>query len=125
MKNVVVLDDDPDQVALLVHALGGQQCQVRGFSDPFRALSAIVRGPADVLVADLSLSWIGGEDVIQRARKQQPKIQVILVSGHSRGAEVAKAAGVPFFMKPVDLTVLRKAVEKALVESDKECLSKT
>jgi DNA-binding NtrC family response regulator len=115
MKNILVLDDNPDLVDILVHALQGGQRQVRGFSDPLQALSALVASPTDLFIADLSLPWIDGEDVIHCARQRRPGLAVFLLSGHSRGADVARSAGVPFFHKPVDLMLLRSSVEQALV----------
>ena len=115
MKSVFVLDDDPDQVDVLVQALAGKHMQVRGFSNPLRALAALVNEPADLFIADLSLAWIDGDDVIHYALRRCPELRVILVSGHVRGAEVAQAAGVRFFLKPLDLRMLKNAVEQALV----------
>lgn len=116
MKNVIVLDDDPDQVDILVQALGSKQRQVRGFSNPLRALSELDHDPPDVFIADLSLPWIDGEDVMACVRRRRPDLRVFLVSGHERGAEVARASGIPFFLKPVDLNVLSRAVDQALLD---------
>lgn len=114
MKNVLVLDDDPDQVDILVQALGGDERNVRGFSNPLRAMSALVQDPPDVFISDLSLPFIDGEDVMDCVRKRRPDLKVFLVSGHRRGAEIAKATGIKFFLKPIDLNVLKNAVDKAL-----------
>jgi DNA-binding NtrC family response regulator len=114
MKSVFVLDDDPDQADLMVLALGGSERQVHGFSDPLRAIYALQQNRPDLLVADLSLSWLDGKDLIKSVRQWHPDLAMILVSGYSRGAEIAEAAGIPFFLKPVDLNVLKKAVDEAL-----------
>lgn len=114
MKSVFVLDDDPDQVDIMVLALAGSERQVHGFSDPLRALYALQKNRPDLLIADLSLSWLDGKDVIKSVRQWHPDLSMILVSGYSRGAEIAESAGIPFYLKPVDLHVLKKAVDDAL-----------
>lgn len=68
----------------------------------------------DLFIADLSLSWGDGDDVIDCARRRRPDLAIFLVSGHPRGADAARAAEVSFFLKPVELEVLRSAVDDAL-----------
>ncbi len=107
MKIIFVLDDDQDQAELLAQALACRQWKVRAFSDPIRALAAITNEGADLLIADLSMPWIDGGDVVAGARLRRPTLRVILVSGYARGAEIAERHGVPFFPKPIDLDRLR------------------
>ena len=114
MKTVFVLDDDQDQAELLAQALQCRQWKVRAFSDPIRALAAITTEGADLLIADLSMPWIDGGDVVAGARLRRPALKVILVSGYPRGAEIAERYGVPFFAKPVDLERLRSTAAELL-----------
>jgi two-component system C4-dicarboxylate transport response regulator DctD len=114
VRTIFVLDDDPDQAEVMAQALAGRGRRVRAFSDPIRALAALTAEPVDLLVADLSMPWIDGKDVVSSAHLRSPDLPVILVSGYPRGAEIAAEEGVPFFAKPVDLQGLRRAVEEAL-----------
>lgn len=111
MKTIFVLDDDEEQAELLARALSSRYWRVRAFSDPIRALATLNQEGADLLVADLSMPWIDGADVVAAARLKKPDLKVILISGFSRGAEIARRHGVPFFPKPVDLDRLRAEVE--------------
>jgi len=114
MKTVFVVDDDPDQAEIMVQALTETQTQVRAFSDPIRALTALATQEADLLIADLSMPWIDGKDVVKSARQRWPDLTIFLVSGYSRGVEIAQEAGILFFQKPVDWEALRAAVRKVL-----------
>jgi DNA-binding NtrC family response regulator len=114
MKTIFVLDDDPDQAELMAQAIAARGRRVRAFSDPIRALAALSSEGADLLIADLSMPWIDGKDVVASAHVRKPELRVFLVSGYARGAEIAAAEGVPFFPKPVDLSALRAAVDRAL-----------
>jgi DNA-binding NtrC family response regulator len=114
VRTIFVLDDDPDQAEVMAQALTGRGRRVRAFSDPIRALAALANDGADLLIADLSMPWIDGKDVVASAHLRRPELAIFLVSGYPRGAEIAAEAGVPFFAKPVDLDALRTAVEAAL-----------
>ncbi|MFH0899656.1 MAG: response regulator [Pseudomonadota bacterium] len=114
MKTIIVLDDDQDQADLLASALASNRWRVRAFSDPIRALATISSEGADLLIADLSMPWIDGGDVVASARVRRPHLRVILFSGYARGKAIAERYRAPFFPKPVDLDRLRQAVEAAL-----------
>jgi DNA-binding NtrC family response regulator len=114
VRTIFVVDDDPDQAELLAQALAGRGRRVRAFSDPIRALAALTDEGADVLIADLSMPWIDGKDVVASAHLRRPELIIFLISGYPRGADIAAAEGVPFFAKPVDLEALRVAVDLAL-----------
>jgi DNA-binding NtrC family response regulator len=115
VKTIFVLDDDPEQAELMAQALTGRGRRVRAFSDPIRALAALTLDGADLLVADLSMPWIDGKDVVASARMRRPELSIFMVSGYPRGAEIAAEEGVPFFAKPIDLAQFRSAVDEALV----------
>jgi DNA-binding NtrC family response regulator len=114
MKTLFIVDDDPDQAEVLAQALAGRGRRVRAFSDPIRALAALTSDGADLLIADLSMPWIDGKDVVASAHLRRPDLPIFLVSGYPRGAEIAAESAVPFFPKPIDLDRLRSAVEEAL-----------
>jgi DNA-binding NtrC family response regulator len=114
MKTIFVLDDDQDQAELLAEALASDSWRVRAFSDPIRALAALNSDGTDLLVADLSMPWIDGAEVVASARVKRPQLNVILVSGFEQGVEIARRLGLTFFSKPVDLSRLREAATRFL-----------
>ena len=114
VHTIFVVDDDPDQAQLLATALSADGRRVRAFSDPIRALAALTSEPADLLIADLSMPWLDGAQIVSSAREHRADLPIILVSGYSRGAEVAAAQGLRFFGKPIDLDRLRAVVEDLL-----------
>jgi len=119
VKTIFVLDDDPEQAELMAQALTGRGRRVRAFSDPIRALAALTLDGADLLIADLSMPWIDGKDVVASAHLRRPELRIIMVSGYPRGADIAAEEGVPFFSKPIDLPQFRAAVDEALGEAER------
>jgi DNA-binding NtrC family response regulator len=116
VRIIFVLDDDADQAEELAEALMGPGRRVRAFSDPIRALAALSSEGADLLIADVSMPWIDGKDVVASALLRRPELPVFLISGYPRGADIAAESRVPFFAKPLDLNAVRAAVELALEE---------
>jgi DNA-binding NtrC family response regulator len=119
VKTIFVLDDDPEQAELMAQALTARGRRVRAFSDPIRALAALSLDGADLLIADLSMPWIDGKDVVTSAQLRKPDLLIFMVSGYPRGAEIAGEAGVPFFPKPIDLAAFRAAVDEALEDQER------
>src|SRR5262249_6411555 len=114
VKTIFVVDDDPDAAEILAQALAAPHRKVRAFSDPIRALAALTSEGADLLIADLAMPWLDGQDVLASARLRRPDLAIVLVSGVVDGDQVAARAGVPFFPKPVDLERLRRTVAQVL-----------
>jgi two-component system response regulator GlrR len=118
LETIFVVDDDPDQAELLAAALGSDGRRVRAFSDPIRALGALASERADLLIADLSMPWIDGAQVVAAARAHRPDLSIILISGYARGAQVAQEENLTFLAKPIDLEQLRTAVHSLLHPED-------
>lgn len=116
---IFVLDDDQEQAELMAQAIASKSWKVRVFSDPIRCLAALGSDGADLLIADLSMPWLDGADVVASARLRKPDLKVVLISGYPRGATIAARHHVPFFSKPIDLDAFRAEVYRLLGEGDR------
>jgi two-component system response regulator HydG len=70
----------------------------------------------DVVVTDLMMNDIGGLEILARAKKASPETEVIVVTGHGTipSAVAAMQQGATTYLqKPLDLSHLRQAVERA------------
>lgn len=114
---IFVLDDDAEQAELLAQALSSASWKIRVWSDPIRCLASLTSDGADLLVADLSMPWLDGGDVVASARFRRPDLKVVLISGYPRGATIAARHHVAFFAKPIDLDAFRATVH-SLLEGD-------
>ena len=68
----------------------------------------------DVLIADLGLHGMPGEELVRRARALRPQLTIIVASGRSAGAiaQLAAETGARYLGKPFDFADLRSVVEQ-------------
>ncbi len=117
LPTVYVVDDEPELPEAIADALGALPCVVRTFSDPLRALSQLNHERVDLLITDLSLPWVDGQDLMTAARAKQPNLHVLLISGYARGNQVAAEEHVRFLPKPLEPNQLRDVVSRELRQS--------
>jgi PAS domain S-box-containing protein len=113
---LVLLVDDEDAVRGLARRVlerGGYQ--VLEAANGEDALSALAdhRGSVRAVVLDLTMPGLGGEATLQRIRRDNPDLPVIVSSGYVPEEE-GTLAGVPFLAKPYRPSELVDAVKKAI-----------
>ncbi len=70
-----------------------------------------------ILLTDMMLPGLSGADLAERLRQRWPRIEVIVMSGHTDDGEIRRRAAsgsLRFLSKPVDLETLAHAVHAAL-----------
>jgi len=120
----ILLVEDED---LLRHSvqryLDGKGLHVTAAKEGLQGLRKIRSGDFDLLVTDLHLDGVDGLELTAAARKHNPHLQVIIISGHGSKETVIRALrqGVwDFVEKPFDLELLLITIEKALEKSRME-----
>ncbi len=89
---VVVVDDDPMMASTLQRVLARDH-DVTAFSDPREALTALLAGPApDVVVSDLMMPYLDGEELHARVRAHDPALadRFVFVSGGTTQPAIAR-----------------------------------
>lgn len=110
---LLIVDDEPNLLDLLRRYLGRVGYQVETCGDPLEALALLQAGPDrfSMVITDLSLSALNGEELIERMRQIRPGIPAIITSGYPYQP---RGAGIGFLQKPFLPQMLLEAVEKAL-----------
>ncbi|MCA1905839.1 MAG: response regulator [Desulfarculus sp.] len=80
-KTRVVLVDDEAVLADLFSSYLSRFFQVRDFSSPHEAKAFLERNTADLLISDLIMPGINGLELAAFARRMQPGLKVVLISG--------------------------------------------
>ena len=86
-------------------------------------LTIIAKGGVDLVITDLRMDGISGEEVVQHVTTENPGIPIIVLTGHGSIEEANKAikAGAYYFLtKPLNLDHLNKIVKNALTERSQQ-----
>ncbi|MBS0471999.1 MAG: response regulator, partial [Proteobacteria bacterium] len=114
-ERVLVVDDEPDNVDMMVIGLERLGYRAVGVSHPREALAAFEEDPDafDIVVTDLVMPSIRGNELIQRIKAIRPDIRAILCTAFSDstgfehgGTSVADAG----FRKPVTATAIASCI---------------
>lgn len=113
---VLIVDDDESHAQAVGESLRrvGYDCTVAGSGE--RAVALIESQTFDVVVTDLLMDDVDGLEILRKSKEELPDAEVILLTGHA-SIKTAVAAGQhgvhTYLTKPLDVTELRHAVEKA------------
>lgn len=92
-------------------------CFVSGVGSGEQALELLTRGGAfDLLLTDLGLPGMSGEELASEVRRRFPRLPVVIASGYGRsGAQAAgmQAEGLQFVAKPYSSIDLQQALDHA------------
>jgi len=109
-KTVFVVEDDPGVRALLERVLGTFYI-LRTFESGREALNALQTRPPDVLLTDLELSDICGEDLARAAGQLTKTPRIVAMSGDRRRLRRAAQWAQATVPKPFAIPALIGAIE--------------
>ena len=112
---LLVVDDEPNLLDLLRRYLGRLGYEVEACGDAPEALARFEGKPESfsMVITDLSLPTLSGEELIERIRQIRPGLPAIITSGYA----YQPRPGTGFLQKPFLPQMLADAVEKALKAS--------
>jgi two-component system, cell cycle sensor histidine kinase and response regulator CckA len=119
-ETVLLVEDEPQVRALTVRALRGSGYAVLEASDGEEALrvaAGVGSGPLDVLVTDVVMPRMGGEELAERIRALRPGVKVLFISGyteHGVPMQGGPAAGAAFLQKPFTPTALAREIRQLI-----------
>ncbi|MGA0566015.1 response regulator [Rathayibacter sp. KR2-224] len=108
---VLVVEDDEDQLALMTAMLERAGCDVLGLRTAEDAIEELRRREPDVAIVDLLLPGIDGWELVSTMRDAVPECPVVIVSVLE---ERRFPPGVPSLPKPFTRDQLLAALEQAV-----------
>ncbi|SNY50043.1 two-component system, OmpR family, KDP operon response regulator KdpE [Arsukibacterium tuosuense] len=87
-ETILVLEDDPAMQSFLTTLLKSQQHQVLSFSAGLEALQCLVTQPVDLILLDLGLTDMDGQDWLQQLRNWSETPVIIISARHSEHDKV-------------------------------------
>jgi CheY-like chemotaxis protein len=118
MARVLVIDDEPDVVRLIVKVLSGRGHIVQIARDGASALARVKHEPPDVILLDSDLPKIDGAEVCRRLKTDTTTSEIPIVMMTSSYIDIydvgAEAGPNAFVVRPFVREVLANVVERAL-----------
>lgn len=116
LVRVLVVDNDLIHARTMGEGLSRLGYQVTVTGSGLEGARKIEQEAFDVVVTDLMMNDIGGLEILARSKKASEETEVIVVTGHGTvpSAVAAMQQGAfTYLQKPLDLSHLRTAVERA------------
>jgi HD-like signal output (HDOD) protein/CheY-like chemotaxis protein len=114
--NIMFVDDEPNVLEGLERALmtrAPDDWNVVCIESGAAALTALERGPFDIVVSDMRMPGMDGAELLHRIAERWPTIARIVLSGHTDEAAALRAAAVAhqFLAKPCEVGQLMAVLE--------------
>ncbi len=111
-RRVLLVEDEVVLRMSTSDALEGLGCFVAAVGSGEQALELLSRGASfDLLLTDLGLPGISGEELAVEVRRKFPNLPVVIASGYGRSH--MQAAGIQFIGKPYSSVDLQQALDHA------------
>jgi DNA-binding response OmpR family regulator len=112
-SRLLLVEDEPALADLLTKYLERLGYQVDACTQADAALALLYAHPEDyaLLITDLSLPDMSGDELMTRSRLRVPNLRAIIASGYPYEPRVA---GVEFLQKPFLPNLLAEAVKRVL-----------
>lgn len=113
---VLLVDDEEDFTSTLSERLETRGMDVDVSPNGPDAIERVREKAYDALVLDLAMPGMDGIETMKRLLKDNPDLQVILLTGHAtlrKGVEAMSSGAMEFLEKPADIDLLLEQIEKA------------
>lgn len=114
---ITVVDDEPNMGKILSKLLALEDFEVTAFDNSQKALEAILADPPDLVLSDIRMPRLQGNELLQKIREEGIDVPVILMTaqGSIEGAiECVKLGAFDYITKPFETTALVRLIRKAL-----------
>lgn len=114
---IIVIDDEPVALKHLRRILEKLGHRVSTFANPLRALERLEETACDLLISDLKMPYLDGLEVLNRAKRIHPDVEVILITGYASldgAVQATKQGAFQYLAKPFTPDQVRSVVCQAL-----------
>ncbi|MBW7840510.1 MAG: sigma-54-dependent Fis family transcriptional regulator [Chitinophagaceae bacterium] len=131
MPSILIIDDEAAIRKTLSEILGYEGYTVEEASDGEEGLRKFSKKKVDVVLCDVKMPKVDGIEFLERARKINPEVPVIVISGHGNidtAVEAVKKGAFDYISKPPDLNrlliTLRNAMDKTTLQAETRVLKR-
>jgi DNA-binding NtrC family response regulator len=113
---VLLVDDEEKFLEVLSQRLGTRGIDAETSTSGEEALVKIKNKSFDAIVLDVMMPGIGGIETLKRIRKENPEVQIIMLTGRGtvdKAVEAMKEGAIDFLEKPADINKLLDKISEA------------
>lgn len=122
-KLIFIIDDEDSILKMVTHWVKNQwSYNTKTFTNGIEALNALSEDP-DLVLLDIMLPDINGNEVLNRIRQKNPNLPVIMLSAQGNvevALESIRLGAFDYFPKPIDKNRLEPAIRNAIKNYDLE-----
>jgi two-component system NtrC family response regulator len=122
-SHILVVDDERNYLLLLETLLTEEGYRVTSLRDPELAVSYLRESDVDILIADMKMPRLSGQDLLEHVRRNYPHIPVLIMTGYGSidgAVEAMKCGAFDYINKPFSNDELLLSVAKAAKMSQAE-----
>jgi DNA-binding NtrC family response regulator len=119
--NILVVDDEKNIREGLREALRLDGYEVVLAADGREAMDAFEKGDVDLVITDLKMPRLSGEELLKNITSQYPTVPAIILTGHGTiesAVQAMRDGAYDFLTKPVNLDRLSLLVKRALANRE-------
>jgi CheY-like chemotaxis protein len=119
-QRILVVDDEPEIVSVLMHFLSGKGYDVEGAYDGEQALAKMERKGADLVLMDIMMPRVSGDQAARIIKQKYPASKLIVVTAYPAEGGTLCKENIPeaLFIKPVQLQELYRQITQLLPADD-------
>jgi DNA-binding NtrC family response regulator len=113
---VLLVDDEEKFLDVLSQRLGTRGIDADTAKSGEEALTKLKEKNVDVIILDVMMPGMGGIETLQRIRKENPEVQIIMLTGQGsvdKAVKAIKEGAIDFLEKPADIEKLLEKIEIA------------
>ena len=114
---VLLVDDEPLVLRALARILEDQGHRTESAESARQALAALAQPDLDVVLLDLGLGEDDGLELLERVKREQPEVEVVVVTGNASiqsAVECIRRGALDYVAKPFDPHRVRSTVRMAV-----------
>ena len=121
MARILIIDDDPQMVAVISEICKERGHQTVAFNSGQKAIEALSAQVPQLVITDLKMDKVGGLDILRECRDSLPQTPVILITAYKTvetALEAMKLGAYDYITKPFKVDELQLTIQRALEHSE-------
>jgi CheY-like chemotaxis protein len=114
---ILVVDDDPLLLDLLVDTLRSIGYDTTGVADGAEALEALSRTSFDMMITDIRMPGMDGLSLLKRVKRYFPQMPVLFITGVASPEVVGHSSADGVLAKPFRISHMEELIQKTLASS--------